>query len=130
MNPQFKVGDWIKHTYNMYVGNNNFEVKTKLLQISIAEHDVIKCTNGPEFIIARDSIELWTPQPGEWCWFWNKNKLTQELRLAQFSHKDSTFYSMHEHEFVYCEPFIGELPTFLKENYENNPQKNQREKLK
>lgn len=112
---KFKVGDWVKHTYTMYVGNNNFKVKTKLLQISIAEHDVIKCTNGSEFIIARDSIELWTPQPGEWCWYGYEivQVIDNSSKLLKICRQDSDCYE--ELSYNELEPFIGELPTFLKD---------------
>lgn len=112
---EFKRGDWVRNKYTMYVGNNNFKVKTKLLQISIAEHDVIRCTNGSEFIIARDSIELWTPQPGEWCWFWKGYPSSEVPQLQQFKELEELgrYTTMQKGCFNHCEPFIGELPTFL-----------------
>ena len=65
-------------------------------------------------------LELWKPQPGEWCWFWGIFDLVPKLaqfidvhskgyHAKTFSANDSSYYSN-------VEPFIGQLPTILKDN--------------
>ena len=64
--------------------------------------------------------ELWQPQRGEWCWFWGIFDLVPKLaqfidvhskgyHAKTFSANDSSYYSN-------VEPFIGQLPTILKDN--------------
>ena len=72
--------------------------------------------------------KLWQPEEGEWCWFWNNEKdLTlqkfwkkqQDYFIVVFCEKHKTdgliSYDVTENHFKNCEPFIGQLPTFLKE---------------
>ena len=77
-------------------------------------------------------LELWQPQPNEWCWFWNKYMdIDQCPKLAQFHFMVEelqepidvpafyqTKYKTTKLGYLYdfCEPFIGQLPTTLKDN--------------
>jgi len=67
-------------------------------------------------------LEPWKPQPGEWCWF----EGTPQPFLARFKRERSLTertgaaykykYEIEDGEwFKHCEPFIGELPIFLKD---------------
>lgn len=58
--------------------------------------------------------ELWQPKVGEWCWFWDENYTT--AILAKFENiSNGLFVEHHGNIFEYCEPFIGQLPTHLKD---------------
>ena len=71
-------------------------------------------------------LELWQPKPNEWCWFWNKSFPKRQL-LPFRSYFKGSFYSTEYgvtifnevlckcNYFDYCEPFIGQLPTNLKD---------------
>ena len=59
-------------------------------------------------------LELWQPKVGEWCWFWDENYTTSIL--AKFENiSNGLFVENHGNIFEYCEPFIGQLPTHLKD---------------
>ncbi len=59
-------------------------------------------------------LELWHPKVGEWCWFWDENYTT--AILAKFENiSNGLFVEHHGNIFEYCEPFIGQLPTHLKD---------------
>ena len=60
-------------------------------------------------------LELWQPKPDEWCWFWDEQYTT--AILAKFLEKtDKGHFEHHGNSFEYCEPFIGTLPSHLKDN--------------
>ena len=71
-------------------------------------------------------LELWQPKVGEWCWFWSKSFPKPQL-LPFRSYFKNSFYSTEYgvtifnevlykcNYFDYCEPFIGQLPTHLKD---------------
>lgn len=101
----FKPGDWVR-----YKG---------VAQISHITHTGYHLSNG--YITKGDNgeIKLWKPQPGEWCWFWGIFDLVPKLaqfidvhskgyHAKTFSANDSSYYSN-------VEPFIGQLPTILKD---------------
>ena len=104
---QFKVGDWLigKHSKN---------------PICIG-------TIGTALTNSVDQFTLWQPQKGEWCWFYDKTSSAVPI-LAQFDYMSDHIYVTTEikipfsgeessaYGFNSCEPFIGKLPNFLKEN--------------
>lgn len=104
----FKVGDWVRDKVNGKV-------------VQLAEH------------FHPGGIELWEPKPGEWCWFWNEYSDVPILaklisigsvfgRPLEYKVKTPSCISeisynyMSNMSFKKCEPFIGQLPSFLKDN--------------
>jgi len=67
---------------------------------------------------AFEDCSLWEPMEREWCWFWNAGDKTPTL--GKFSHMFGRCFAMNDHlgfdTFMYCEPYIGVLPTLLKED--------------
>ena len=71
------------------------------------------------------------PQPNEWCWFWNhKNDIPRLRKFISASNPFDrpTVYTTHPdpatemsraycgiESYKYCEAFIGQLPTILKD---------------
>ena len=124
----FKLDDWVR-VMEGHAKNKIFKV-TGLLGT-----DVLL---GNCFNYKADHCELWQPKVGEWCWFINDNCAPL---LAQFvKMQDQSFWINNEYKsvlgykankfghysgnigpkdedyvFVYCEPFIGQLPTHLKD---------------
>lgn len=110
--PKFKVGDWVIH-------NGNLKKVTKVV------NGLLNCLDKQPAIIMKDeSLELWKPQPGEWCWF--HNGTIESLYFYKFH---SIIYEgyipdipkdiehiMTAQIFKYCEPFTGNLPTIIKDN--------------
>ncbi len=76
-------------------------------------------------------LERWQPSPDEWCWFWDKHTdIDQSPRLAQFHliveelQEPMDFPAFYQIKYKatklgylydFCEPFIGQLPTHLKD---------------
>ena len=104
----FKPGDWVRHIA--------FKSKHKCISINDGEFDdKVSVTNSHsfdnEFMI---DYELWQPKVGEWCWFWDENYTT--AILAKFENiSNGLFVEYHGNIFDYCEPFIGQLPTHIKD---------------
>ena len=64
-----------------------------------------------EDMIYKD-FKLWQPQEGEWCWYMNihhKNPQLREFKQSRFN--QDTYHGLKP----LIEPFIGELPSFIKE---------------
>ena len=63
------------------------------------------------------------PKEGEWCWFWDEGDYAPRLGTYMYTKDNSkglnpkqyVSYSLWE-SFHHCEPFIGNLPSFLKDN--------------
>lgn len=70
-------------------------------------------------------VKLWHPKEGEWCWFYDIGMRTPQLHQFQcFSENEQLNYGERFVEkgqerdswgYDYCEPFIGELPSFIKD---------------
>ena len=90
--PQFKAGNWVVHP--------DANAPWKLSQNSINHLDNSK-------------LELWQPQLGEWCWFWDSGNFP-ELRQFKRILISNKYQSYQTFTYDYCEPFLGKLPTTLK----------------
>jgi hypothetical protein len=103
--PKFKVGDLVN------VDNGFIGILTNIDKSSIKPYIVVV---GDSTLHYRSIISLWKPQEGEWCWFWDEHYTT--AILGKFTEKTNKGYFEHNsNSFEYCEPFIGTLPTHLKE---------------
>jgi hypothetical protein len=60
-------------------------------------------------------LEVWQPQEGEWCWFWDKDKSTYVV-LDKFKGMSSynIFQSTNCSAWKHCSKFTSELPEQLK----------------
>jgi hypothetical protein len=64
--------------------------------------------------ISRNLVEVWEPQEGEWCWFWD-NSYKYVAHLNKYSGiKDVLFNSIDGVYWDNCNKFTGELPEHLK----------------
>lgn len=104
---KFKAGDWVKDTRS--------GIKRPVVQL---QPNCIALINPEEY--GKQYIK-WEPEPGEWCWFYDKENLWNKTNtvIARFSHMYQKYYAtshlIDNGYFKYCEPFIGELPSNLKE---------------
>lgn len=111
MMEQFKIGDWLQVIagHERPIGSL-FKVESCLTRYRATD------------------VKLWQPKEGEWCWFWNTQKdltlqkfwkMEQNYFIVAFYEKHKidgiAFYDINDKHFKNCEPFIGELPSFLKE---------------
>ena len=103
--PKFKVGDWVIH-------NGVHKRVTKAVDGLIDSLD-----NQVAVIMKEESLELWKPKEGEWCWFLSNNRepvLKQFLQMCPIV--PTNYISKQGLISGSVEPFIGQLPSsFLKE---------------
>lgn len=101
---RFKVGDWVIDNGNIY--------------------RFVEPSSEDSYKKSLETLELWHPKEGEWCWFMFSDKYELRcLTLGKFigfkADKDLRYtYSDVDGEIFsadVCEPFIGELPTLLKD---------------
>lgn len=107
----FKLDDWVR-VIEGHAKNKVFKV-TGLLGT-----DVLL---GNCFNYKADHCELWQPKPKEWCWFWNRDKTNKpklkQLYSINYEHDVHwTYKTIDCKTYQHCEPFIGQLPTHLKDN--------------
>ena len=106
--PKFKVGDWVIH-------NGKYKRVTKAVDGYIDSLD-----NEVAVIMKEESLELWEPEDGKY--FWYKNDLVKfhetqtNLGLLLESARGCSYYPAEKNFEDYCEPFIGKLPSNLKED--------------
>lgn len=105
--PKFKTGDWIRQ--------GDYVIKVHRMDSDYYYDKVKGC-------IAIDKAEKWEPKRGELCWFWTPAeklipKLGKFLQMERHNQYYASFgngnYTCSSH--LFCEPFIGELPEYIKE---------------
>ena len=106
---EFKVGDWVEFDNSVFCVHKEYNGNRY-----ISEEVANNLTNYGK------SVTLWQPEIGEWCWFW---EIDSNPKLCQYSKyingeyealSIDPYYELEGH-FGFCEPFIGELPSFIKE---------------
>ena len=107
---QFKIGDWVDYAGEFYRVHEEYNGKgniSKEVVNSLVRHG--------------KNVQLWQPKEDEYCCFHNGK---DQFTVAKFqNHSDNTdthfklvsCYGKWTEIFKYCEPFFGELPSFLKE---------------
>lgn len=90
----FKVGDWVR-----------------------APSGSIYQINETNILHGIEHFTPWQPKEGEWCWFLdNSGELTLKQFLQMCPIVPTNYISKQGLISGSVEPFIGKLPTFLKEN--------------
>lgn len=114
-----KLNDWTTHEQH---GGNPKQIE------SITNGEAYFSVTVGGYSIKLEDLKKWQPKEGEWCWFGNKID-SKSFVLSQF---DETITIDHTWDIAYtevlykskeyglrryssCEPFIGELPSYLKE---------------
>jgi len=101
----FKLGDWVRY----------IKGKTKTIarvEILNQRFNLIGVSTGENVHI--DDCEIWQPKEGEWVWVYDKEK---KMAYSPFIWKytGAPLNEEFDIETDNIEPFIGELPTFLKD---------------
>ena len=99
---EFKVGDWV--TINGTLPNDKFQLTNKEV-----EHGEILLAH---FSFTKDTWTHWQPKEGEWCWI--EESFAQYIRPSFCVRPNGTELTSFG-GFDSIEPFIGELPSFLKD---------------
>ena len=105
--PKFKVGDWVIH-------NGKCKRVTKVVDGLIDSLD-----NQVAVIMKEESLELWKPKEEEYFWYKNDLVKFDEIKpncgTLLESVRGCSYYTAEANYKEYCEPFIGQLPTNIKE---------------
>lgn len=110
---KFKKGDWVTHGIELH-------------QVTEVSGNTVKVTNLDILsgtFISMSKFKLWQPQPNEWCWFWSQGFVPHISRFKEM-YGDGEFINYYEDKEVitfssHCEPFIGKLPTFVKDQHDS-----------
>ena len=109
--PKFKVGDWVIH-------NGVVKRVTKAVDGYIDSLD-----NEVAVIMKEESLELWEPEDEKYFWYKNDlvrfHKTQANLGLLLESARGCSYYPAEKNFEDYCEPFIGKLPSNLKQDSKN-----------
>ena len=105
--PKFKKGDWVIH-------NGKYKRVTKVVD------GLIDCLDNEVAVIMKEeSLELWEPKEEEY--FWYKNDLVKfddikaNCGTLLNSVRGCSYHTAEANYKEYCEPFIGQLPTSIKD---------------
>ena len=97
---EFKVGDWVEFDNSIFCVHKEYNGNRY-----ISEEVANNLANYGK------SVTLWHPKESEWCWFWDGYGESSPL-IGKYS----LLSSWNENYYCIIEPFIGKLPSFLKEN--------------
>lgn len=108
---EFKVGDWVK--FNNPTGDGTV---TKIINIdkSFKHPYELKGFYGSRY--GDSDFKHWQPKEGEWvaC---GLSETKDEFWVMKYRKEDiENLIRLNPHEEVFIEPFIGEIPSFLKES--------------
>jgi len=112
---EFKIGDWVRHS-----NGKPFKIKAFEFGNFVPESTLYKfgAEYHPSYI-----KELWQPEVGEYCWTYTtydndypKDYFPIRVRSIEnnkicYIRDGSVRYAILKD----CEPFIGELPSFIKD---------------
>ena len=113
---EFKVGDWV--TIEGTLPDDKFQ-----LTANEVKHGEILIAH---FRFGIDKWEYWQPQVGEYVWFWKICNTELLYMFGKFYNHNEFGYIVDEDDngsiftsklryWDNCEPFIGTLPSFIKD---------------
>ena len=128
----FKLGDWVIST--KYPKVNPIKIQHQHA-IDTGIFGTYTNTKGQANLLYSEECMPWQPKVDEWCWFWNKEMdvpiLSKLSDITNYEDLPTIYYSEHpmyiklgeddnyeiveSYNFNNCEPFIGQLPTFIKD---------------
>lgn len=113
---KFKKGDWVKSVKYP----NLKPIKIESIYKSNIRLETLGLKSGGT-VLYSDEVKLWTPEPGEWCWFFNKDRIPTISQFVEFDKDISKYFAAYTNKskafgswYTHCEPFIGKLPSDLK----------------
>lgn len=107
----FKIGDWVI--------NSQGNIK------QLDESDIFMLNQIPQNTLTRE-LALWQPKEGEYCWNTAKRTIVHIRNIVEdqyglsfgcYSEANGTS-SAGYYRLIDLEPFIGTLPSFLKDTHE------------
>jgi len=111
---EFQVGDYVRY-------NRSYAAEQRPHRVTRIAGNKIYLGDTQTWSVA---LQKWDPQEGELVWFYNDNETLEDLVLAKFTHKIEYYYGItidgkELTDYMYCQPFIGTLPTITYEKDSN-----------
>ena len=105
----FKPGDWVIST--KYPKANPIKIQHQHA-IDTGIFGTYTNTKGQANLLYSEECMPWQPKVSEWCWFWNQSDINLSIspHIGQYGNLS---YSLEFYD--NCEPFIGQLPTSIKD---------------
>jgi hypothetical protein len=111
---ELKLGDYVKLTSTTHVALRTYPSWFKIDGKDITLYNSYICIEKGKHSFYFNELELWQPKPNEWCWFWDRPR-DKFVNLSRFKELYKDKFKSINCTWGYCAPFIGELPTHLKE---------------
>ena len=112
----FKLGDWVIST--KYPKASPVKIQHQHA-IDTGIFGTYTNTKGQASLLYAEECKLWQPKPNEWCWFqWTQPKTAKYQILSKLKTISDNGYFYEDINgmcFEFCEPFIGQLPTLIKD---------------
>ena len=112
-----KVGDWVIST--SWINSEPRQIIKIELATSSDEEDYVFFSDS--CCVELKYIEKWIPEPGEWCWFMNKDRIPTLSQFVEFHEDINKYFATYPNKpnsfgayYTKCEPFIGKLPSNIK----------------
>ena len=109
----FKVGDFVRYIHS------NTSKPLKINNINCSRYYF----EGTGMSCLDYELIPWTPESGEWCWVFNDDRIPTISQFVEIN-EDMTrkYFAVYPNKphalgswYKHCEPFIGELPSNLKD---------------
>ena len=118
---QLKVGDWVKIPEDRN-GRSLSQIKELYPDNSMKAKLYWPSEESTSTCMQMQHYAKWNPEPGEWCWFWDYLGFTPTIGIYVGRSKENFLAdipngkgSLSLMSFKYCQPFIGESPSELKD---------------
>lgn len=116
----FKLGDWVIST--KYPKANPIKIQHQHA-IDTGVLGTYANSKGQASLLYAEECKLWQPKVGEWCWFYKEQVKLEYVgthwaipylgRFGKFT--EQGVQTIEKFCYSFCEPFIGQLPTFIKD---------------
>jgi hypothetical protein len=92
---KFKIGAWVRHIHNPAI----------IVRVIFTNDEHQTFGSDWSWCSDNEDFELWRPKQNEWVIPTPSNTFSRSFEVVMFDHADP----------VECEPFIGKLPSWIKE---------------
>ena len=111
--PNFKVGDFVRYIPS---------TPTRALEINNINENKYYFTDS-DMVCVEHELEPWTPIKGEWCWFFNDDRIPTISQFVEMNNDITRkYFAVYPNRpkalgswYKKCEPFLNSRPSYLKD---------------